>query len=360
MAAPIVVYGMSGYTGRMIAEYLTRNRLPFIAAGRDEQRLKDALDRVPGEHDAQVCAVRHDEAALTELFSGARIVVNVVGPFGQLAEPVVRAALAAGCHYIDTTGEQDYATDMRDRYGPSFADRDLVFVSACAFMWTAGMIAAELALETPGIDSLDILYAPKSMPTVASTLSFLRMCCLPQHYKQDGALLEWPAGTAVDVTVPGRHAVHTGLPWGGGFEPLWFREDTRVRNCQVLVALPKSPLVDFIRDRVAAYQDLAQTKSREELEEVTNEWAMFVASEPPREVPEVNHVTISCWARGATVGRHVLLHTTSPYLQTGALIAESCRRILDGRLRAVGFQPATAAFGHRELMAALAEHGLHG
>lgn len=359
MGKPIVVYGMSGYTGRLIAEYLTKRQLPFIAAGRNEQRLKEALERVPGQHQAEVRAVEHDEAALTELFTEAKIVVNVVGPFGQLAEPVVKAALAAGCHYIDTTGEQDYAVDVRDRYGAAFAEKGLALISACSFMWTAGMIAAELALEDPGIDSLDIVYAPKAAPTVTSTLSFLRMVCLPQHYKLDGQLVEWPRGTSVDVAVPGRHVIHAGLPWGGGFEPLWFANDDRVRNCQVLVAFPKGPLIDFIQDRVAAFGEIAEGKSREELEEISNAWAMTVAVEPPKEVPEVNHTIVSCWARGTTTGKHIVLHTTSPYLQTGSLVAEACKRVLNGQLRAVGFQPATAAFGHRELMAALAEDGLH-
>jgi len=41
------------------------------------------------------------------------------------------------------------------------------------------------------------------------------------------------------------------------------------------------------------------------------------------------------------------------------LCAESAKRLLNGQIKATGFQPATRAFGHRELMAALAEDGLH-
>jgi short subunit dehydrogenase-like uncharacterized protein len=52
--------------------------------------------------------VVHDTASLTALFTGARIVYNVTGPFSELGRPVVEAALAAGCHYLDTTGEADW------------------------------------------------------------------------------------------------------------------------------------------------------------------------------------------------------------------------------------------------------------
>ncbi|MDR2852015.1 MAG: DUF5938 domain-containing protein [Burkholderiaceae bacterium] len=355
----VVVYGINGYTGRLIAEYLAKRHIPFIAAGRDRQKIEAALARVPGQPQAQVQTVSHDEAALTALFKGARIVINVVGPFGQLGEPVVRAALAAGCHYIDTTGEGDYALDMRDRYGAAFAAKDLVLISACSFMWTAGMIAAEIALESPGIDSLDILYTPRAAPTVASTLSFLRMACLPQYFKQDHQLATWPAVTCLDVAVPGHHAIHAALPWGGGFEPLWLAKDARVRNCKVMVAFPKGPLIDYLVARMAEYAELSKTKSKEELEAVTNAWGSAIAQEPPKEIAEVNHTIISCWARGTMTGKQTVLYTTSPYLQTGSLIAEACHRILGGQLLATGFQPATQAFGHRALLAALAEDGLH-
>jgi short subunit dehydrogenase-like uncharacterized protein len=355
----VVVYGVNGYTGRLIAEYLAKRRIAFIAAGRNRQKIEAALARVPGDPRAEVLAVNHDEAALTAAFKGARIVVNVVGPFGQLGEPVVRAALAAGCHYIDTTGEGDYACDMRDRFGAAFAAKGLAFISACSFMWTAGMIAAELALETPGIDSLEILYAPRAAPTVASTLSFLRMACLPQYFKQDHQLAAWPATAQFDVAVPGRHVIHAALPWGGGFEPLWYAKDERVRNCQVLVAFPKGPMIDYLTARMAEYAELSKTQSKEQLEAVTNAWGSAIAQEPPKEMPEVNHTIISCWARGTMTGKQIVLYTTSPYLQTGSLVAEACQRILGGQLLATGFQPATRAFGHRALLAALAEDGLH-
>jgi rhodanese-related sulfurtransferase len=45
---PVVVYGASGYTGRLVVEYLREHGLPFIAAGRDAARVEEALGHVPG------------------------------------------------------------------------------------------------------------------------------------------------------------------------------------------------------------------------------------------------------------------------------------------------------------------------
>lgn len=54
-AKRVVVYGASGYTGRLICEYLREYNIPFLAAGRDHGRLKGVVDAVPGidtvEHD---------------------------------------------------------------------------------------------------------------------------------------------------------------------------------------------------------------------------------------------------------------------------------------------------------------------
>jgi len=107
---PVIVYGASGYTGRLICEYLREYNVPFVAAGRDKARIAEALDKVPGidtvEHD--IVEVSHDVGPLTELFTGASVVCNTVGPFGQYGGEVVEACINAGTHYLDTTGEQDW------------------------------------------------------------------------------------------------------------------------------------------------------------------------------------------------------------------------------------------------------------
>jgi hypothetical protein len=197
------------------------------------------------------------------------------------------------------------------------------------------------------------------MPTIASTLSFLRMLCLPNPMKLYGQMATWPAGYRSEVVVPGRHTVHVGIPWGGGFEPIWLEHDPRVLNCAVQVAFEKGPLVDFVLGRVDEYLKLAGGKTQAEMEEITNAWGMAIATTPPREVHPLNTNIISIWARGTNCGKHVMLYSTCAYLSTGSLCAEAAKRVLNGQVRAVGFQSPTRAFGHRELMTSLAEDGLH-
>jgi short subunit dehydrogenase-like uncharacterized protein len=358
----VVVYGASGYTGKLIAEFLAADGVPFVAAGRNAERLEAEMAGVPGlKHgDYEIHAVSHEAGALSALFRGRSVVINVAGPFMQLGEPVVQAALAEGCHYLDTTGEQDWVMFLRERYANDFEAAGRVLCPANAFMWTAGQLAIETLLETPGIDSFDLVYAPNGPATIASTLSFLRMCTHPQYILANNVLQTWPEASVIQVSVPHTHEILRGLPWGGGCEPIWYQHDPRVRNVRVCVAFPNSQFGDWIIARMQEFARLAPGLTPRQAEELTNSWGRAVAHTPPREIEDVNRCVVSCRARGRLAGRNLALYATSPYLQTGVLGATAARDLLAGRQRRVGFTSPAAAFGHRVLINALHSAGLHG
>lgn len=362
MTAPVVVYGASGYTGKLITWHLAEAGIPFIAAGRSKARLDEQMAKVPELAGAayETREVAHDAGALAALFRGARVVYNVTGPFMQLGEPVVQAALDAGCHYLDTTGETDWMAFCRDRYGDAFKARGLLLSPATSYMWAAGNIAAEMALETPGVDSLDILYLADSSTSVASTKSFLRMCTKPQYFLEHGELVMWPYATAYDVRSPDQHRLFKALPWGGGGEPVWYRDDPRVRNCATLVGFKNQVMFGAILKVLEEFEEKYRHLGADEQERVTNDLGGQITEvEPDREDPDRNRSVISCVGRGNMTGVSVVMRGNSPYLQTGALAAEACRRILDGRLLATGFQSPAKAIGARAILNCWAEHGYH-
>ncbi len=182
---PVVVYGASGYTGRLICEYLREYNLPFVAAGRSEDKLTASMSsNVAGIEtaDYEVVAVDHEVGALTDLFKGASVVLNTVGPFATHGPEVVEACLAAGAHYLDTTGEQDWLITCDEKYGADFEAAGLLIAPGVAQMYTTGEIAAQLALETPGLDTLDIAVFWGGSPTIASTLTILVNAALSKAY----------------------------------------------------------------------------------------------------------------------------------------------------------------------------------
>ena len=78
---PVVIYGASGYTGRLIAEYLREYQLPFIAAGRNPEAIQAAMDKVPGIETAEyeVRKIDHSLESLVELFKDAKVICRSLG-----------------------------------------------------------------------------------------------------------------------------------------------------------------------------------------------------------------------------------------------------------------------------------------
>jgi len=218
---PVVVYGASGYTGRLVCEYLREMGVPFVAAGRDKARLQEVIEKIPGietvEH--EVVEVAHEVGPLTELFYGASVVCNIVGPFIKHGPEVAEASLAAGCHYLDTTGEQDWALDAQSRWGARFAEKGLLLAPCVAHMYTTGEIAANICLETPGVDTLDILVLWKGFPTQASTQTIFTILKADWFYLEQNQYQKWDPQAKFEVVIPGQHETALAVPWGGTSHP---------------------------------------------------------------------------------------------------------------------------------------------
>jgi short subunit dehydrogenase-like uncharacterized protein len=360
---PVVVYGASGYTGRLVCEYLREFNVPFVAAGRDKARIADALDKVPGIDtvDHEVAEVAHDVGPLTELFTGARVVCNTVGPFAQYGHEVVDACAGAGCHYLDTTGEQDWLIECDENYGTRMADKGLLLSPGIAQMYTTGEIAASICLETPGLDTLDILVFWKGFPTVASTRTILVNAALSKaYYLEQNSYAEWPADAGLyDVVVPGQHETGLALPWGGTSHPVWFRHDPRVANVKVLGGVFNRPLMQGVPQIVSAVVEQVKGLPRAEQYRILAEQAAGVMNQmPPREHTRINTSLDSVHASGPLGRAHCVIHGNSNYKQTGLLQAYAAYSLLQQPPRRAGFASACQAFGHRELLGVLRSFGL--
>ncbi|MFK3971433.1 saccharopine dehydrogenase family protein [Pseudomonas sp. NPDC087358] len=96
----LLIYGATGYTGRMAAERAKALGLDFEIAGRSPQRLATlaALLDVPYR-------VFDTEAVIETFLSGISVLLNFAGPFAQTAESLMRACINAGVDYLDITAE---------------------------------------------------------------------------------------------------------------------------------------------------------------------------------------------------------------------------------------------------------------
>jgi hypothetical protein len=359
---PVILYGANGYTGRLIAEYLREYELPFYAAGRNPEAIQAAMDNVPGIEtaDYEVVKVDHTLDSLVALFSGAKVVCNTVGPFARFGTLVVEAALKAGCHYIDSTGEQRWMMEMRDTYGAAYAEKGLLLAPSTAYMHAIGNIAAEFCLEEPDIDTLDLACIPTGIPTVGSTRTVMDLVRNDQHWLERGKLvkLENPMAMRSEVNVPGMNSSVLALPWGGGSIPLWYAEDDRVSNCKSITGFTNRPLMEGVIQIAIHYHDNLKDLPNDEQEAALNALADEVTpGMPPRENRNIHRTVDICYGTGNLKQIKCTIIGNSAYLQTGLVQAYVASKLVRGKPRAVGFQSPTKAVGHRELFAALESYG---
>lgn len=361
---PVVVYGASGYTGRLICEYLREYGVAFLAAGRDADRLGSSMDKnVPGIETAtyEVAAVDHTVEALTELFRGASVVCNTVGPFARYGHEVVQACLAVGAHYVDTTGEQDWVIACDETYGADFAAAGLLLSPGIAQMYTTGEIAAQICLEQPGLDTLDIAVFWGGSPTVASTQTILVNAAMSKaHYLAQNEYAEWDASEGLyQLAIPGQHELALALPWGGTSHPVWFKRDPRVATVRALGGVFNKALMQGVPQIVAAAVEATSEMDPDaKYAALDATAAQVMSSMPPREHTRLNRSLDSVHASGPLGRAHCVIHGNSNYKQTGLLQAYAAYALLQQPPRRTGFASGCQAFGHRELLGALRSFGL--
>lgn len=133
----IVVYGATGYSGMLTAEYLARagGRARIALAGRSDDRLLAVRATLgPAAQDwPLIIANASDPSALEAMASRARVVLTTVGPYSRYGLPVVAACAKAGTDYADLTGEVTFCRASVDLYHKQAVDTGARIVHSCGF-----------------------------------------------------------------------------------------------------------------------------------------------------------------------------------------------------------------------------------
>jgi short subunit dehydrogenase-like uncharacterized protein len=164
----IVLYGATGYTGRLVAAELERRGLDYVLSGRDEAKLAQLGD----ERAAAVRAVPLDDAdALRELLADARVVISCAGPFTLAGHALVRAAVETGTHYVDSTGEQPFIKQVFDEHGAAAERAGAALVPALGFDYAPGDCIARLAARgNEPLEELVLAYAVRGFGLSRGTM----------------------------------------------------------------------------------------------------------------------------------------------------------------------------------------------
>lgn len=117
----LAVYGATGFTGTLVAEYLARRArtaagLRWAVAGRDEAKLQSLASRLREAHGATVGVIVASGADIGRVPQAAKAVITTAGPYALYGEPLLAACIEHGADYADLTGETPWAAMMTSKY----------------------------------------------------------------------------------------------------------------------------------------------------------------------------------------------------------------------------------------------------
>ena len=161
----IVLYGATGYTGRLVTDELARRGVDHVLSGRDPEKLA-RLEGAPTR-----AVPLDDDRALRDLLDPASAVINCAGPFTLAGDALARAAIATRTHYVDSTGEQSFIRMIFDRHGRSAERAGVALVPALGFDYAFGDCIARLAArDLEPLDELTVAYAVEGFGMTRGTL----------------------------------------------------------------------------------------------------------------------------------------------------------------------------------------------
>jgi short subunit dehydrogenase-like uncharacterized protein len=135
----IVVYGATGFTGRLVAEYLhatygAGGDLNWAMAGRSQSKLAAVRDEMGISGDIPlIVADAGDPASLKAMAESAKVVLTTVGPYQLYGEPLLSACAEAGTDYVDLCGEPAWMAQMIRKYQARAEQTGARLVFSCGF-----------------------------------------------------------------------------------------------------------------------------------------------------------------------------------------------------------------------------------
>lgn len=269
-----------------------------------------------------------DRAALVAAFEGAFAVASLAGPFLDVGFAPVEAAIDSGAHYLDTTGEQEFALQVYEEHGPRAAARGVVLLTAFGFDYVPGDLAADLAAD--GLDRVEEVVVAYSVsgvvPSRGTRRTMARLAGRTHLAYVDGRLVESSFGaTTRRFRFP--FGERDTVEWGA-CEPLSVPRHTDVRTVRSYFRAPASAA------RLAPVARLAAPLLR-----------LVPGPAGPSEASRRKaRFAVVAEALGPAGGRRAVITGTDVYGLTALIIVRGAEALRAGEARGVGALAPAEAF----------------
>ena len=328
----LAILGVTGYTGRLVLAEARRAGLEVRLVG----RRRDALEALAAPGERVHVADARDPEALRAAFDGAAVVASLAGPFLQVGLAPVEAAVAAGAHYLDTTGEQAFVRLVHDRI-----EAETAVLPAFGFDYVPGDLAARLAAEQVDgpLDEVVVAYSVKGVGTSRGTRRTIGSVMGQEQVAwEDGRLVGSRFG-ATTRTVRFPFGERTVVEWSGT-EPITVPRHTDVRNVRSYIRAPALAAKTGGVGRLAA--PLVRLASR------------LGPSGPSEESRRKSRFAVVAEARGPGGEGRAVLTGSDVYGLTALLVVRGAEALLAGEARGTGVLAPAEAFDARTLVSRVA------
>jgi len=191
MSKRLLVYGPTGFTGKLIAAQAKAKGVPLTLAGRNGRRVQAVAEPLGFPW----LALGLDDAArLDEALRPFDAVLNIAGPFAETAQPLAQACLRTGTHYLDVTGEPNVFADLA-RLDERARARGVMLMPGVGFVVLAtDCLAAHAASRLPGASHLRLGFNSTDAISRGTLRTAMDQVVGTAATLREGRLVEAPLG----------------------------------------------------------------------------------------------------------------------------------------------------------------------
>lgn len=203
----LLIYGATGFTGRLIALEAKRAWLeggrdrgsawqrPPVLAGRDAAKLTELAEETGLPW---VAVELDDRAGMDRALADAAVVLNAAGPYQSTAVPMVKACLRTGTHYLDVSGDYEVVRRLDD-YNIAAIDRAILVMPAVGFTVVASdylvkLVRNEFKDKNDGLHTLRIALSHVDFVSRGSMRSLIEAARESVSVRRNGKLISVPIG----------------------------------------------------------------------------------------------------------------------------------------------------------------------
>lgn len=234
MSDPLLLYGVTGYTGRLILEEAIAKGLRPILSGRNAAEVR-ALAQQHGL-EARPVALQ-DAAALDAALEGVRVVLHCAGPFARLGPPMIAACMRKAVHYLDITGEMS-VFEQCALSGPKARTLGITLMPGVGFdVVPSDCLAAHLKRRLPSANTLTLAFTGGTGVSRGTATTMVENIGAGGAVRRNGTIERVPTAwrtREIDFGDRVRHCMT--IPWGDVATAF---HSTHIPNITVYTAVPR-------------------------------------------------------------------------------------------------------------------------